>query len=76
MPWLALVGCVANGREVNSETQEIEPHQHFLIGDGEGLGNFKPDSSGFLYCYANDVWKRYQNNSGHIWVTVTNTTTK
>ena len=55
MPWFALAGCVANGREVNSKTQEIEQHQHFLIGDGKRLGHFTPRESGFLYCYANDV---------------------
>ncbi|EXI82218.1 MAG: hypothetical protein AW10_00665 [Candidatus Accumulibacter appositus] len=31
---------------------------------------FKPQRSGYLYCYANDAWKFYGNNCGQVSVTV------
>jgi len=40
----------------------------FLIGEACSC---TPQRSGYLYCYANDAWKFYGNNRGHVTLSVT-----
>jgi len=65
--WFALVGVIANGAGVDQAKNEINEHETFLIGDGMEMDVKK---AGYLYCYANDAWKFYFNNSGSITLTV------
>lgn len=61
MPWFALVGTIANDRGIDQEKKILIEHENFLIGKG---CRHEPKKSGYLYCYANDAWKFYYNNSG------------
>lgn len=71
LDWFCLVGLVANDVPApkKDEKQEIErlPHQVFKIGDKT---SFKPQKSGYLYCFANDAWHAYENNRGSVRLTV------
>jgi hypothetical protein len=68
MPWLSLVGVVANGRGVDADGDPA-PHQSFLIGE-ECTIEIASGKSGYLYCFANDAWRLYFNNKGHVALTV------
>jgi hypothetical protein len=61
IPWMCLVGCIANG-EVDANGKWI-PHEAFRIGTGTV---YTPKKSGYLYAYANDAWRFYGNNRGHV----------
>ena len=77
MPWFALVGCIANGQGVNPVDHKLAEHEHFEIGEGhpdDRRKDHKPNADGFLYCYANEVWRMYRNNKGTVRLTITNTT--
>lgn len=60
-PWFCLVGAIANGACENGE------HETFRIGDE---ATFAPKASGYLFCFANDDWHMYENNSGSVRMTV------
>ncbi|PWT80598.1 MAG: DUF2235 domain-containing protein [Acidobacteria bacterium] len=66
-PWFALVGVVANGFGTDKNGDPI-PHETFLI--GRGAPSFRPQKSGYLYCFANDAWQMYGNNRGSVRLTV------
>ncbi|WP_020184622.1 DUF2235 domain-containing protein [Methylopila sp. 73B] len=80
--WFALVGVVASGAWIDEGGKEIgrplrreaKPmilqHETFLIG---AKATFTPRASGYLYCFANDTWQTYDNNSGSVRLTVTRT---
>lgn len=68
-PWFALVGVVANGYGVDETTGDPDRHQSFLI--GRGVASFRPEKSGYLYCFANDAWQMYFNNRGGVRLVVT-----
>ena len=36
---------------------------------GKGI-RYTPQASGYLYCFANDAWKFYDNNRGKVTLTV------
>jgi hypothetical protein len=63
MPWFCLVGAIANGGGVDPQTQKLEPHESFRIGDG---CTYTPRKSGYFYAYANDAWNFYGNNRGKV----------
>ncbi|MFA7330449.1 MAG: DUF2235 domain-containing protein [Candidatus Delongbacteria bacterium] len=67
LPWMALVGVVANGGNPSSDGTPA-PHESFLIGESV---RHVPGESGYLFCYANDAWNFYQNNRGSVRLTVT-----
>ena len=71
MEWFCLVGLVANDVPPprTDEDQKIDrlPHEVFKIGTGI---TFTPKGSGYLYCYANDVWHAYENNRGSVQLSV------
>ena len=56
--WFALIGAI----DTDESTQ-------FVIGGGK-LG-YRPQKSGELTCFANDLRSKYDNNSGEIRLTVT-----
>ncbi|MCQ4317821.1 DUF2235 domain-containing protein [Stutzerimonas zhaodongensis] len=60
--WFSLVGAIANSCGVDSKEGLLRP-ETFLIGDG---CVYTPDKSGYLYVYANDAWNCYENNRGHV----------
>lgn len=63
-----LIGVIANGGGVGNDDQKLSPHQRFAIGREARV---TPNQSGYLYCYANDVWRFYFNNKGSVSLTVT-----
>lgn len=64
--WFALVGAIANdGNPQNYGTPQ--PFESFVIGNG---CNYRIDKPGYLYCFANDLWKFYGNNRGSVALTV------
>lgn len=69
MPWCSLVGVIANGSGVSLDSKELIPHQTFLI--GATRTEFVPRKSGYLYCFANDIWGSYRKNSGSVRLKVT-----
>ena len=46
----------------------ILQHETFAIGKAATV---TPRASGYLYCFANDTWQTYDNNSGSVRLTVT-----
>lgn len=67
LPYFYLVGVIANGF-VDLETQILRAHETFRIGS---RATHTPRKSGFLYCFANDVWSFYGNNKGSVRLEVT-----
>ncbi|MDO6586530.1 DUF2235 domain-containing protein [Salipiger sp. 1_MG-2023] len=68
LPWMSLVGIVASGQGASETRGRICPHETLAIGAG---GTLTPRSSGYLYCFANDVWGAYFNNRGKVSLSVT-----
>jgi hypothetical protein len=70
VPWLALVGVVANDNGDRNPDNDGSPHPHerFLIGAGTRRVVHQP---GYLYAWANDIWARYRGNRGSVRLTVT-----
>lgn len=71
-----LMGVVANGHGVLQERDVTlpEPHTMFEIGNSVRIGAGTANSfanSGYLYCFPNDVWQKYDNNSGTMNITIT-----
>jgi uncharacterized protein (DUF2235 family) len=71
IPWFALVGVVANGSGAD-EQGNPKPHTTFKIGDST-KHTVKLGEAGYLYCFANDAWQAYRNNSGSVTLTVKRT---
>ena len=67
MPWYCLVGVIGNGVGVDSSTQRLNQHEAFKIGSA---ARHNPKNSGYLYCFANDVWSFYGNNKGSLRLSV------
>ncbi|MCA0996116.1 DUF2235 domain-containing protein [Alloyangia pacifica] len=67
LPWFCLVGVIASGTGVHAQTKELCPHEVFRIGS---QARITPKTSGYLYCFANDVWYAYANNKGKVRLTV------
>jgi hypothetical protein len=65
-PWLALMGFIASERGAGHDT--LANGETFLIGE---KGEITPESSGYLYCFANDAWQTYGNNRGSVVLTIT-----
>jgi uncharacterized protein (DUF2235 family) len=66
MPWFCLVGAVANGQGVGAKG-ETGLHETVKIGTG---CPWTPKMSGYLYAYANDAWRFYDNNRGKVRLTM------
>ncbi|MEJ6708771.1 MAG: hypothetical protein QNK92_08220 [Amylibacter sp.] len=77
MPWFSLGGCIASGQGINPVDHKLSEHEHFEIGAGhpeDRRKDHKQTADGFLYCYANVVWRMYRNNKGTVRLTITNST--
>lgn len=61
--FLALIGVIASG----GGAEEDWLQEQFVIGRGKTI---TPKESGYLHCFANDVWLAYENNRGSIRLTV------
>jgi hypothetical protein len=69
-PWFALIGVVANAQAQPQNDGSPWPHETLTI--GTELDDWTPaQGSGYLYCFANDAWRFYGNNRGHVQLTVT-----
>ncbi len=66
--WFELIGVVANGQGVSPGEQNIEMHEMFTLGSD---GKLVAKRDGYVYCFANDAWMAYGNNSGTLTVTFT-----
>lgn len=66
-PWMSLVGVVANSPNPTHDGTP-GPHQYFLIGNNCELKGIS--DPGYLYCFANDSWRFYNNNQGAVTLTV------
>lgn len=64
--WFALIGVIATSAET-----DVEPGNPsmttFEIGNGCEL---ECNSSGYLYCFANDAWGLYDNNHGEVMLSI------
>jgi len=74
-PWFVLVGAIANDagseRSVSNDGSP-QPHQYVQLPLYQrGKEPLTIEHPGYLYCFANDVWSLYENNSGSIQLTVT-----
>ena len=66
MPWLALIGVIANGGNPKVDGTPELP-ETFLIGDGcEHLAK----DSGYFHAFANDAWNLYDDNRGSVMLRV------
>ncbi len=66
-PWFSLIGVIADGG--NPLPDGTPPkHTSFLIGK---YRLFTPESSGYLYAFANDAWGFYGNNHGAVKLRIT-----
>jgi hypothetical protein len=66
MPWMSLVGVVAN--DAISVDGEFRAHERIAIGSGTCC---RVTKSGYFYAFANDAWGFYGNNRGGVQLTVT-----
>ena len=65
-PWFSLIGAIANSDGVDAKGILLKP-ETFLIGHG---CTYTPKRSGYFYAYANDAWNCYENNKGHVALTI------
>lgn len=63
--WFELIGSIANGTPGQQKGRDDE---RFAIGKAR---SHKVQRSGYFYCFANDAWQTYFNNTGRITLTVT-----
>ncbi len=69
LPWFCLVGVIANGGSRAADGTPT-PHQVIPIRERHVLDAAR---SGYLYCFANDAWRFYDNNRGSVRLTVRRT---
>ncbi|NEV64487.1 DUF2235 domain-containing protein [Thiorhodococcus minor] len=67
-PWFALTGMVANQADVDGGGT---PPSGECFTIGSRREDFSPQRSGYLYCFANDAWRFYENNRGSVYLTIT-----
>ncbi|MGH3914565.1 MAG: DUF2235 domain-containing protein [Pseudonocardiaceae bacterium] len=68
MPWMSLIGVVAN--DAKAVRNAPNAHEHIAIGTGVA---HHVSRDGYLYAFANDAWGFYGNNRGTLRLTVTRT---
>lgn len=73
--WFALVGAITNdnGETQQAVTNDGSPcaHQYVELCQHTQGNPLVLSNAGYLYCFPNDVWSLYSNNSGSLQVTVT-----
>lgn len=73
-PWFSLIGAIANDLGVDSVVPNDgspNPHQYVNLPDHGPSKSLSVTKSGYLYCFANDVWSLYEKNHGSVTLTVT-----
>ena len=77
MPWFTTVGAIANdsGKIKAKGSNYIDgsphPHQYIELSKySNKVKAFTVTNPGYLYCFANDVWRYYDNNKGSIQLTI------
>ena len=73
--WFVMVGAIANdgggeGKLAVKNDGSPTPHQYVDLTQYENSA-LKVKKSGYLYCFPNDVWSLYGNNSGSVQLTIT-----
>lgn len=73
LPWFSLVGVLANGRDPDNRAAR---RYHTIFGIGQHRVFPGPEDQtvarpGYLWCFANDAWRDYENNRGALELTVT-----
>jgi uncharacterized protein (DUF2235 family) len=73
LPWMSLVGYVANDAvTVNGKREPPHAsHQRIDIRSNGGGTTHQVSKGGYLYAFANDAWGFYGNNTGCVRLTVT-----
>lgn len=70
--WFCLVGAIANDRGgeqlVNHDGSPLA-HEYVDLSRHE-ITPFTVTHPGYLFCFANDVWSKYDNNSGSVRLTI------
>lgn len=64
-PWFALMACVASGSGAGQQGPQAHEFDHI-----DQPKTLTPSASGYLYFFANDVWAKYENNSGSLTVEI------
>ncbi|WP_372738325.1 DUF2235 domain-containing protein [Neptunomonas sp.] len=70
--WFTLVGAIANddGKKAVVENDGTAcPHQYVELAQYHKIP-LEIKNAGYLYCFPNDVWSLYENNSGSVQLTV------
>jgi hypothetical protein len=71
--WFVLMGAIANDGigSQHGARNDGSPHEHQLVVLPDfAASDFTVSDSGYLYCFSNDAWAFYDNNSGCIQLTV------
>jgi hypothetical protein len=63
VPWMCLVGVVADGRPDSVSGLQ---NQHTAVRLGKGPTDVDVEREGYLYAFANDAWGFYDNNQGQV----------
>jgi hypothetical protein len=70
--WFCLVGAIANDSgsktQVNNDGTPV-PHEYVDLTKYEAKP-FAVTHAGYLFCFANDVWSKYDNNTGSVQLTI------
>jgi hypothetical protein len=73
LPWFTLVGAITNdsglGAKVPNDGSPT-PHQYANLPLYDLNNPLEITEPGYLFCFANDVWHLYHNNSGGIKLTI------
>ena len=70
--WFTLVGAIANDKgkkAVVANDGSPKPHQYVELAKYK-KSPLKIENSGYLYCFPNDVWSLYENNTGSVQLTI------
>ncbi|WP_163931271.1 DUF2235 domain-containing protein [Paraferrimonas sp. SM1919] len=65
--WFCLMGAIPKAENPDKDGSFVRP-ELFHIGDSS---DYSPQTSGYLYCFANDAWGMYGNNSGEVSMIIT-----
>jgi hypothetical protein len=67
-PWFGLIAAGTSGKGVDGKSGERLSHQFTYVG---AVRRLHIERDGYLYFFANDVWRNYDNNSGSLTVEIT-----
>lgn len=74
LPWLMMTGAIINKDFVGNDGSPTPLDYIALPNHNETVNALSVNShkeEGYLYCFLNDAWARYDNNSGSILLTIT-----